>query len=322
MGDRRRRSMTMQMAQYQARIEIEDAELFNTEVELVNLFMQSEHHGESSHRDSITGHSYVQRDREEFPAHDFRRQFRMRKELFESILNAVVNHDHYFARRLDATGRQGLSPHQKLTSAFRMLANGCSADSTNEYCQIAESTAIENLTCFCKAIEGIYGATSLRNPNREDLKMFLHKADKRGFPCMIGKFRYKVNGNRYELGYYLTDGIYPSWSTFVKSFSHPDSAKKKLFSQRQESYRKDVERAFEILQDRWAIVKGPAQFWQSEDLHSIMMTCIILHNMNVEDEYIKIEEDSDEDVDDDQPTHARAIARDVEYLAPTTYETR
>ncbi|KAM3004743.1 hypothetical protein FF2_034958 [Malus domestica] len=53
-----------------------------------------------------------------------------------------------------------------------------------------------------------------------------------------------------------------------------------------------------------------------------MMTCIILHNMNVEDEYIKIEEDSDEDVDDDQPTHARAIARDVEYLAPTTYETR
>ncbi|KAM0984760.1 hypothetical protein ACFX14_012243 [Malus domestica] len=53
-----------------------------------------------------------------------------------------------------------------------------------------------------------------------------------------------------------------------------------------------------------------------------MMTCIILHNMIVEDEYIEIGEDSDEDVDDDQPTHARAIARDVEYLTPTTYETR
>ncbi|KAM1242917.1 hypothetical protein ACFX2G_035224 [Malus domestica] len=62
------------------------------------------------------------------------------------------------------------------------------------------------------------------------------------------EFRYKVNGNRYELCYYLTDGIYPSWSTFVKSFSHPDNAKKKLFSQRQESYRKNVERAFGILQ--------------------------------------------------------------------------
>ncbi|KAM1553965.1 hypothetical protein COP1_006636 [Malus domestica] len=53
-----------------------------------------------------------------------------------------------------------------------------------------------------------------------------------------------------------------------------------------------------------------------------MMTCIILHSMIVEDEYIEFEEDSDKDVDDDQPTHTRAIARDVEYLAPTTYETR
>ena len=49
----------MQMAQYQARMEIEDAELFNAEVELINSFMQYEHHGESSHRGSITGHSYV-----------------------------------------------------------------------------------------------------------------------------------------------------------------------------------------------------------------------------------------------------------------------
>ncbi|XP_068314967.1 uncharacterized protein [Pyrus communis] len=144
--------MAMQMAQYQARIEIEDVELFKAEAELVNSFMQSEHHGKSSHRGSVTGGSYMQRDREEchdrmmkyyfierprFPAHDFQRRFRMRRELFESILNTVVNHDHYFARRLDATGRQGLSPYQKLTSAFRMLVNGCSADSTDEYCRLA-----------------------------------------------------------------------------------------------------------------------------------------------------------------------------------------
>ncbi|KAM2238258.1 hypothetical protein COP2_013681 [Malus domestica] len=187
-----------------------------------------------------------------------------------------------------------------------MLANGCYADSTDEYCRLAESTAIENLKHFCQVIQAIYGATYLRKPNCEDLKRLL-------------QFQYKVNGNRYELGYYLIDGIYPSWSTFIKSFSHPDSAKKKLFSQRQKSYRKDVERTFGT---RWAIVRGPAQFWQTKDLHSIIMTCIILHNMIVEDEYSKIEEDSDEDVDDDQPTHARAIVRDVEYLAPTTYETQ
>ncbi|XP_028960014.1 uncharacterized protein [Malus domestica] len=201
MGDRRRRSRALEMAQYQARLDIEDSKLINAEAELVNSFMQYEHHGESSHRGSVTGRSFVQRDREEchdqmmkdyfiewprFPAHDFQRQFRMRRELFEGILNAVVNHDHYFARKIDVVGRQSLSPHQKLTSAFRMLANGCSADSTNEYCRLAESTAIENLKRFCQAIQAIYGATYLRKPTREDLKRLLRKADKRGFPSMIG----------------------------------------------------------------------------------------------------------------------------------------
>ncbi|KAB2595409.1 hypothetical protein D8674_030859 [Pyrus ussuriensis x Pyrus communis] len=165
--------MAMQMAKYQARIEIEDAELFNAEVELINSFMQSEHHGESSHcgsksHDRMMKDYFIEHPR--FPAHDFRRRFRMRRELFESILNAVVNYDHYFARKLDVAGRQGISPCQKLTFAFCMLANGCSANSTNEYCRLAESTAIENLKRFCKVIEGIYGATYLRNLNREDLK--------------------------------------------------------------------------------------------------------------------------------------------------------
>ncbi|XP_068340292.1 uncharacterized protein [Pyrus communis] len=95
----------------------------------------------------------------------------------------------------------------------------------------------------------------------------------------------------------------------------------RFLRKRQESYRKDVERAFGILQAQWAIVRGAAHLWNVKDLHSIMMTCIILHNMIVKDEYVEIEEVSDEDVDDDQPAYARAMARDVEYLAATTYET-
>ncbi|XP_070677847.1 uncharacterized protein [Malus domestica] len=368
MGDRRRHSMSMQMAQYQTKIEIEDAELFNAEVELVNPFMQSEHHGESSHHGSVKGSSYMQRDREEcqdrmmkdyfierprFLAHDFRRRFRMKRELFESILNVVANHDHYFARRLDVAGRHGLSPHQKLTSAFHMLANGCSTDSTDEYCRLAESTAIENLKRFCKAIEGIYGATYLCRPNREDLKMLLCKVDKKGFPdmirsldcmhcewknCPIGwagqfkclhnkstivleavasydtwiwhaffgapgsnndinvlwssslfdnvvngwvpEFRYKVNGNRYELGYYLTDGIYPSWFTFVKSLSHPDSAKKKLFSQRQESYKKDVPTAPSSLTKTHA--KHKATSSSQVQLRPSICSLAMLNNLEME----------------------------------------
>lgn len=47
---------------------------------------------------------------------------------------------------------------------------------------------------------------------------------------------------------------------------------------------KDVERAFGVLQSRFAIVARPARFWRKENLHDIMTTYIILHNMIIEDE--------------------------------------
>ncbi|XP_074377690.1 uncharacterized protein LOC141719208 [Apium graveolens] len=95
---------------------------------------------------------------------------------------------------------------------------------------------------------------------------------------------FTINGNNYNMGYYLTDGIYPEWSTFVKTIPRPQSEKRKLFSKYQESPRKDVERAFGVLQSRFAIVRGPARFWDRADLGRIMKACIIIHNMIVEDE--------------------------------------
>ncbi|XP_074336572.1 uncharacterized protein LOC141673729 [Apium graveolens] len=77
---------------------------------------------------------------------------------------------------------------------------------------------------------------------------------------------YTINGNNYSMGYYLTDGIYPEWATFVKKIPRPQSGKRKLFSKYQESQRKDVERAFGVLQSRFAIVRGPARFWDKGDL--------------------------------------------------------
>lgn len=53
---------------------------------------------------------------------------------------------------------------------------------------------------------------------------------------------------------------------------------------KQEACRKDVERAFGVLQSRFAIVANPARYWNKSDLHDIMTTCIIMHNMIIEDE--------------------------------------
>ena len=84
--------------------------------------------------------------------------------------------------------------------------------------------------------------------------------------------------------YYLTDDIYPKWTTFIQSIQLPQGPKAVLFAQHQEAIRKDVERAFEVLQARFAIVKYPALFWDKVKIRKIMRACIILHNMIVEDE--------------------------------------
>lgn len=85
-------------------------------------------------------------------------------------------------------------------------------------------------------------------------------------------------------GYYLVDGIYPKWSVFVQSFSNPDTEKKAFFSKMQEVVRKDIERAFGVLQGRWHIIAKPAKGWHRSQLQDIMKTCVILHNMIIENQ--------------------------------------
>jgi hypothetical protein len=83
-----------------------------------------------------------------------------------------------------------------------------------------------------------------------------------------------------------------------------NAAKTKIFAERQEGARKDVERAFGVLQARFAILRSPARMWQVQSLAKIMYACIILHNMIVEDERdtFRVRYDDDYEYDYDNGT--------------------
>ncbi|GKA35288.1 nucleotide-binding alpha-beta plait domain-containing protein [Tanacetum coccineum] len=90
---------------------------------------------------------------------------------------------------------------------------------------------------------------------------------------------FEVNVVTFEKGYYLADGIYPQLAAFVKSFTVARDERNAVFKRPQESARKDVERAFGVLQGRWHIIAQPARAWTINKLRRIMYMCIILHNM-------------------------------------------
>ncbi|KAI4978106.1 hypothetical protein ZWY2020_014660 [Hordeum vulgare] len=96
--------------------------------------------------------------------------------------------------------------------------------------------------------------------------------------------QFVANGRTYNYGYYLADGIYPKWQTFVKPLKKPEGKKNLDFHNAQAAARKDVERAFGILQAQFAIVRGPARFWDQKMLWYIMHACVIMHNMIIENE--------------------------------------
>ncbi|GJS92585.1 ALP1-like protein, partial [Tanacetum coccineum] len=99
---------------------------------------------------------------------------------------------------------------------------------------------------------------------------------------------YVVNGVEYRNGYYLADGIYPEWASFVKSFTVATDPKHTYFKQRQESARKDVERAFGVLQGRWGLIQQPARAYEVNTLRRIMYAGIIMHNMILEDQNMSV----------------------------------
>ncbi|KAG4969674.1 hypothetical protein JHK82_035371 [Glycine max] len=189
---------------------------------------------------------YIDRDREEgqlerffndyvsnnaiYIDEQFQQRFRMCRDVFLRIVQALGNQDSYFQQQVDATGRMGLSPLQKCTVVIRILAYGSPVDSIDDYVQMGETMT---LLCFDKFVRGVYDvfeAKYLRRPNNNDIQYLLQISEHYGFPSMLGSIdlKFVVNEIQYNMGFFLADGIYRNWTTLVKTIQRPQDTIKHI----------------------------------------------------------------------------------------------
>lgn len=94
---------------------------------------------------------------------------------------------------------------------------------------------------------------------------------------------FNVGDAVFDKTFILVDGIYPTYSRFVKGISQPVDEEEKAYTAWQESARKDVERAFGMLKATWQFLARPIFLLDLKTISARATTCLILHNVLVGD---------------------------------------
>lgn len=372
--------------------DFDDIEVSNASMELVNSLLESttEEEGKAKRRpgsrpgkrpnlhrgfDEVAARlqrQYLGSD----PVYDaemFRRRYRVSRDIYSRVHDAIVGHDSYFVQKSNCCGKHGIASHVKITAALRILAYGLPPDAIDDYLCMSSTTARETLRRFCCAVIDTLGPEYLRSATTAEIKKMLRESKKRGTPGLLGSIdcckwvwkncptawhgqfkgkekaatvtleaicdrslwiwhaffgmpgsmndinvveastimskiaegsfpppcEYLICGVRRNKPYWFCDGIYPKAPFFICSVCEPTSKKEKLFASVQEAIRKDIERAFGVLQAKWNIISRPSKFMTVDIMADVMRCVIILHNMCVEErETFGLNIDEDDEMDE------------------------
>ncbi len=78
-------------------------------------------------------------------------------------------------------------------------------------------------------------------------------------------------------------GIYPPYARFVKGIQLLVTNSEKSCTAWQERARKDIERAFDVLQARFQVMSRPFYGHLLQKIGNIVLACLIMHNMCISD---------------------------------------
>ena len=94
---------------------------------------------------------------------------------------------------------------------------------------------------------------------------------------------YQIGEEEFHRFFILVDGMCPSHSRFIKSYKEPIGEEEKALTSWQEAARKDIERAFGVLQAKFQFLARPIVLHDLKLIEEVVTCCLILHNMCVAD---------------------------------------
>ncbi|XP_026428767.1 uncharacterized protein LOC113324684 [Papaver somniferum] len=118
-----------------------------------------------------------------YTSRQFKQRLGMRVELFEKLLENLLEVDPEWKQRPDATSTMG---YMKFVAVMKCLCKSTAYDSVYDYTRMGATIIYHYLKRFCHTICMTFGERYLREPTPEDVQRFLDENAERGFPRMLG----------------------------------------------------------------------------------------------------------------------------------------